>query len=79
MGGQSSSRSEVDVGRRMEREFYEQLSEILHKWERTFASLEEHEQRRIVANAAESGLLQAIQMSRAALLRYERARRPGSG
>ena len=62
----------------MEREFYQQLSEIVHKWEEAFAELEENEQRRVVAAAAESGLLQAIQMARAALMRYERAQRRGN-
>ncbi len=47
----------------------------MQKWEQAFANLEEDEQRRIVSTAAESGLLQAIQMSRAALMRYERAQR----
>jgi hypothetical protein len=70
MDKRSPRRSEVDVGRGMEREFYKQLSEIVQKWEQAFANLEEEQQRRIVSAAAESGLLQAIQMSRAALMRY---------
>ena len=79
MGGQhwDGNAGEHDVGRQMEREFYRQLSEVVSKWEEAFASLEVHEQQRVVAAAAESGLLQAIQMARAALLRYERARRRG--
>lgn len=78
MSGRSPDRNEDnDVGRRMEREFYQQLSEIVHRWEDAFAGLEEGEQRRVVAAAAESGLLQAIQMARAALMRYERDRRRG--
>ena len=72
MGRRSPNRSEADIGRRMEREFYEQLSELVQKWEQAFASLEMEEQRQVVTAAAESGLLQAIQMSRAALMRYER-------
>jgi hypothetical protein len=67
MDKRSPSRSEVDIGRRMDREFYKQLSEIVQKWEQAFANLEVDQQRRIVSAAAESGLLQAIQMSRAAL------------
>jgi hypothetical protein len=72
MDKRSPSRSEVDIGRRMDREFYKQLSEIVQKWEQAFANLEVDQQRRIVSAAAENGLLQAIQMSRAALKRYER-------
>ena len=68
---------EQDVGRKMERKFYRQLSEDVSKWEKAFAGLEDHEQQRIVAAAAESGLLQAIQMARAALMRYERNQRRG--
>jgi hypothetical protein len=71
MDKRSPNRNEADVGLRMEQEFYKQLSEIVQKWEQAFANLEEDQQRRIVS-AAESGLLQAIQMSRAALMRYER-------
>jgi hypothetical protein len=63
---------ETDVGREMEQEFFRRLSEIVQKWEEAFAGLEESEQRRVVAAAAESGLLQAIQMARAALKRQER-------
>jgi hypothetical protein len=79
MGGRHSDRNagEYDRGRQMEREFYRQLSEVVSKWEEASAGLEVHEQQRVVAAAAESGLLQAIQMARAALLRYERARRRG--
>ena len=79
MGGRHSARNagEQDVGRQMEREFYQQLSEVVSKWEEAFAGLEGHEQQRIVAAAAESGLLQAIQMARAALMRYERNQRRG--
>jgi hypothetical protein len=79
MGGRYSDRNaaEYDVGRQMEREFYQQLSEVVSKWEEAFAGLEVHEQERVVAAAAESGLLQAIQMARAALLRYERNQRRG--
>ena len=75
MSGRSSNRHpESDVGRKMEREFYGQLSEIVRGWEEAFAELEENEQRRVVAATAESGLLQTIQMARAALTRYERSR-----
>ena len=79
MGGRYSDRNaaEHDVGRQMEREFYRQLSEVVSKWEEAFAGLEVPEQQRVVAAAAESGLLQAIQMARAALLRYERNQRRG--
>ena len=65
------------VGCQMEREFYRQLSEVVRKWEEAFAGLEVHEQQRVVAAAAESGLLQTIQMARAALLRYEWDQRRG--
>lgn len=65
----------ADVGLEMEHEFYEQLSEIVHEWEEAFAGLEESEQRRVVATAAGSGLLQAIQMARAAVRNYEQGRR----
>ena len=68
---------EHTVGRQMEREFYRQLSEVVSKWEEAFAGLEVTEQQRVVAAAAESGLLQAIQMARAALLRYERNQQRG--
>lgn len=64
-----------DTGLEMEREFYRQLSEIVRKWEEAFARLEESEQRKVVAAAAESGLLQAIQMARAAVKNYESDRR----
>lgn len=67
--------AQTDAGYRMEQEFYRQLSEVVHKWEEAFANLEENEQRRVVAAAAESGLLQAIQMARAVLMRYGRLRR----
>jgi predicted DNA-binding ribbon-helix-helix protein len=43
MDKRSPRRSEVDVGRRMEREFYKQLSEIVQKWEQAFANLEEEQ------------------------------------
>ena len=79
MGGQHSGQNagEHDAGPQMEREFYRQLSEVVSKWEEAFAGLEVHEQRRVIAAAAESGLLQAIQMARAALIRYERTQRRG--
>ena len=74
MGGQHSDRNagEDDVGRQMEREVYRKRSEVASKWEEAFAGLEVHEQQRVAAAAAESGLLQAIQMARVALVRYER-------
>jgi creatinine amidohydrolase/Fe(II)-dependent formamide hydrolase-like protein len=79
MGGRHSDQNagEQDVGRQMEREFYQQLSAVVRTWEMAFAGLEVHEQQRIAAAAAESGLLQAIQMARAALMRYERNQRRG--
>ena len=79
MGGQHSGQNagEHDAGLQMEREFYRQLSEVVSKWEEAFAGLEVHEQRRVIAAAAKSGLLQAIQMARAALIRYERTQRQG--
>ena len=72
---QTRGGAEVDVGRELERGFYQDLLRVVQKWERAFAALEEDEQRRIVSAAAESGLLQAIQMARSAVARYERDRK----
>ena len=67
-----SGGAEVGVGRELERGFYQDLLWVVQKWERAFAAVEEDEQRRIVSTAAEGGLLQAIQMAKAAVARYER-------
>ena len=72
---QMSWGAEVDVGQQLEREFYQDLLQAVQKWEQAFAVLEEDEQRRIVSTAAQSGLLQATQIARAAVARYERDRK----
>ncbi len=64
MGGRRANEETSEVGREMKREFYRQLSEVVQKWEEAFAELENDAQRRVVATAAESGLLQAIQMAK---------------
>jgi hypothetical protein len=38
--------AERSSGRKLEREFYQDLLRVIQKWERTFAALDESEQRR---------------------------------
>ncbi|WP_273846593.1 hypothetical protein [Rubrobacter calidifluminis] len=77
MTGGMSRPGESEAGRRMEEEFYRRLAEVVEGWEEAFASLDLEEQRRVVASAAESGLLQAIQMARAALRNHENRKTGG--
>ena len=66
---------EAGAGYELERKFYQELLQVVQKWERSFAALEEREQRRVVSEATKSGLLQAIQMARAVVDRYEQNQR----
>jgi hypothetical protein len=67
----------VEVARRLERDFYRDLSGVLRKWEEDLAALEESERRRVVVVVDEIGLLRVILDSRRVVRKYERSRRGG--
>ena len=66
----------VDVARRLERDFYRDLSGMLRKWDEDLAALEESKWRRVVI-VEEIGLLRLILDSRIVVGKYERSRRGG--
>ena len=67
----------VEVARRLERDFYRDLSGVLRKWEEDLATLEESKRRRVVVVVDEIGLLRVILDSRRVVRKYERSRRGG--
>jgi hypothetical protein len=67
----------LDVARRLERDFYRDLSSVLRKWEEDLAALEESKRRRVVVIVEEIGLLRLILDSRLVVRKYERSRRGG--
>jgi hypothetical protein len=67
----------VDVARRLERDFYRDLSGVLRKWDEDLAALEESKRRRVVVIVEEIGLLRLILDSRIVVRKYERSRRGG--
>ena len=67
----------LDVARRLERDFYRELSGVLRKWEEDLAALEESKRRRVVVIVEEIGLLRLILDSRLVVRKYERSRRGG--
>jgi hypothetical protein len=74
----SIRRSEaVEMARRLERDFYRDLSSVLRKWEEDLAALEESKRRRVVVVVDEIGLLRVILDSRRVVRKYERSRRGG--
>jgi hypothetical protein len=79
LGEQTPSRSvEVaDVARRLEREFYRDLSRVIQKWERDLAALEEDERRQVVLAVQEIGLLRVIRDARIAVKRYKQGQMGG--
>jgi hypothetical protein len=69
-----SPRGEVaDVAYRLEREFYQDLSGVIQKWDRDLTALEEDERRRVVLVVQEIGLLRVIRDARIVVKRYERS------
>jgi hypothetical protein len=75
LGEQAPSRrvEALDVARRLEREFYRDLSGVIQRWERGLTDLEEDQRRRVVLLVEqESGLLRVIRDARIAVKRYER-------
>ena len=71
------SSEEAEVGRRLERDFYRDLSGVLRKWEADLAALEESKRRRVVLVVEEIGLLRVILDARRVVRNYERSRREG--
>jgi hypothetical protein len=69
---QRTQADKINAVHKLEREFNQELLQVVQKWERAFAVLDEDEQRQIVSEMAKSGMLQAIQMARVAVERYER-------
>ena len=67
----------VEVARRLERNFYRDLSSVLRKWEEDLAALEESKRRRVVVIVEEIGLLRLILDSRRVVRKYERSQRGG--
>ena len=67
----------LDVARRLERDFYRDLSRVLRKWEEDLAALEESKRRRVVVVVEEIGLLRLILDARRVVRNYERSRREG--
>ena len=65
------------MGRRLERDFYRDLSGVLRKWEADLAALEESKRRRVVLVVEEIGLLRVILDARRVVRNYERSRREG--
>ena len=65
------------MARRLERDFYRDLSSVLRKWEEDLAALEESKRRRVVVIVEEIGLLRLILDSRLVVRKYERSRRGG--
>jgi hypothetical protein len=78
-GGPDNSRrvQAAEVARRLEREFYRDLSEVLQRWDRDLAALEEEERREVVLEAQEMSLLRVIRDARIAVKRYEQGPRGG--
>jgi len=67
----------VEVARRLERDFYRDLSGVLRRWEEDLAALEESKRRRVVVIVDEIGLLRVILDSRRVVRKYERSRGGG--
>ena len=67
----------VEAARRLERDFYRDLSSVLRKWEEDLAALEEGKRRRVVLVVEEIGLLRVILDARRVVRNYERSRREG--
>jgi len=72
------------MARRLEREFYPDLSRVIQKWDRGLTAFEEDERRRVVLVVQEIGLLRVIRDARIVVKRYERSQRrqvtgPGKG
>jgi hypothetical protein len=67
----------VEVARRLERDFYRDLSGVLRKWDEDLAVLEESKRRRVGVALEEIGLLRVILDSRRVVRKYERSRRGG--
>ena len=67
----------AEVACSLEREFYRDLSEVLRKWDRDLAALEEEERREVVLEAQEMSLLRVIRDARIAVKRYEQGTRDG--
>jgi hypothetical protein len=67
----------VEAARRLERDFYRDLSSVLRKWEEDLAALEESKRRRVVVIVEEIGLLRLILDSRRVMRKYERSQRGG--
>jgi molecular chaperone GrpE (heat shock protein) len=70
--GQRTQADKVDAVHKLERKFNQELLQVVQKWERAFAALDEDEQRQVVSEMAKNNMLQAIQMARVAVERYER-------
>ena len=71
------SSEEVELVRRLERDFYRDLSGVLRKWEADLAALEESKRRRVVVVVEEIGLLRVVLDARRVVRNYERSRREG--
>jgi hypothetical protein len=67
----------TDVARRLEREFYRELSRVIQKWERDLAALGEDERRQVVLVVQEIGLLRVIRDARIAVKRYKQGQMGG--
>jgi hypothetical protein len=67
----------ADVARRLECEFYRDLSGVIQKWDRDLAALEEDERRQVVLEAQEISLLRVIRDARIAVKRYEQGQGGG--
>ena len=65
------------MARRLEREFYRDLSRVIQKWERDLAALEEDERRQVVLAVQEISLLRVIRDARIAVKRYKRGQTGG--
>jgi hypothetical protein len=65
------------VARRLERDFYRDLSSVLRKWEEDLAALEGSKRRRVVVIVDEIGLLRLILDARRVVRKYERSQRGG--
>jgi hypothetical protein len=79
LGEQTPSRrvEVADVARRLEREFYRDLSRVIQKWERDLAALDEDERRQVVLAVQEIGLLRVIRDARIAVKRYKQGQMGG--
>jgi hypothetical protein len=69
--GRISQKVRGEAECQLEGELYRELSQVVQKWERAIAALEEDERRQAVSEAAESVMLQAIQTVRIVVKKYE--------